>query len=98
MTETGIDALPLGHRSAQSATMRAIAIAVLLLPLAACSGGPQALGITGPHGASAATPASAGATRAPVDPLDNPNLLQSGGRYGPDYAPTTGSGRFWGYN
>ena len=72
--------------------MRFILLAVPLL-LAGCAAGPQALGITGP-GAQPAAPA----TEAAPDPFDNPNAMQSGGRYGPSYAPTTGSGRYWGYD
>jgi hypothetical protein len=68
---------------------------VLLSPLAACAGGPQALGITGPDGG---VPGSAAAPAPPVDPFDNPETLQSGGRYGPNYAPTTNGGHFWGYD
>jgi len=75
--------------------MRYFALIVLFLPLAACAGGPQALGITGPNGgkaAPAAAPPPAG------DPFDNPESLQSGTRYGPSYAPSSGGGHFWGYN
>jgi hypothetical protein len=74
--------------------MRFVALIVLLLPLAACAGGPQALGITGPDGGKA------GPVAAPAqpDPFDNPETLQSGGRYEPSYAPSTGGGNFWGYN
>ena len=74
--------------------MPRVALLLMLLLLAACAAGPQALGITGPQG-SISAPATAPATG---DPLDNPDILQSGGRYGPNYAPTTGGGRFWGYN
>jgi hypothetical protein len=74
--------------------MRLVPLVLLLLPLAACAGGPQALGITGPQGSTAApaTPSP------PLDPLDNPATLDSGTRYGPTYAPSTGGGNFWGYN
>jgi hypothetical protein len=68
---------------------------LLLLPLAGCAGGPQALGITGPRDSSLGT------TAAPPpgqDPLDSPNAFQSGTRYSPSTGPTTGSGRYWGYN
>ena len=74
--------------------MRMILLALPLL-LACCTAGPQALGITGPGTEGAAPPP---VEAAPVDPLDNPNALQSGGRYGPSYVPTTGSGDYWGYN
>jgi hypothetical protein len=76
--------------------MRIVVLAALVSMLAACAGGPQALGITGPDGgkpAAAAVPAPP-----PVDPLDNPDTLQSGTRYAPSYAPSTGGGNFWGYN
>jgi len=78
--------------------MPRIAGHALLLPLlllAGCAGGPAALGITGPHGSTLGT---APAPRPGTDPLDNPNALQSGVRYGPSMAPTTGGGRFWGYD
>jgi hypothetical protein len=68
---------------------------MVLLALAGCAGGPQALGITGPGGSSLGT------TAAPPpgqDPMDNPNTFQSGTRYSPSSGPTTGSGRYWGYN
>lgn len=70
---------------------RAIALLLTLLPLVACAGGPQALGITGPQDSTL------GATPPPAaDPMENPNLMQSGVRYAPSAAPTTGSGRYWG--
>ncbi|HEY3845650.1 MAG TPA: hypothetical protein VGL95_00890 [Acetobacteraceae bacterium] len=75
--------------------MRIVALAILFPLLAACSGGPQALGITGPQG-SVPTPVAEPAP--PVDPLENPATLSSGTRYGPTYAPSTGGGNFWGYN
>jgi hypothetical protein len=75
--------------------MRFIPLFALLLPLAACAGGPQALGITGPQGAK---PAEAVVPAPPTDPFDNPDTLQSGGRYGPGYTPTTNGGHFWGYD
>ena len=68
---------------------------LLLLLLAGCAGGPQALGITGPQGSSLGT------TPGPSpgeDPLDSPNAFQSGTRYSPSTSPTTGSGHYWGYN
>jgi hypothetical protein len=67
---------------------------VPLLPLAACAGGPQGLGITGPQGHPTAVEAPPPA----ADPLDAPDLLQSGSRYGPSTTPTTGGGHFWGYD
>ena len=68
---------------------------LLLLLLAGCAGGPQALGITGPQGSSLGT------TPGPSpgeDPLDSPDAFQSGTRYSPSARPTTGSGHYWGYN
>ena len=75
--------------------MRILAFAVSLVVLAGCSGGPQALGITGPEG-GASPPAAAAPP--PSDPFDNPETLQSGGRYAPSYTPSTNGGHFWGYN
>jgi hypothetical protein len=75
--------------------MRRIAFIALLLPLAACASGPQALGITGPDGGK---PLPAAAPEPPANPLDNPDTLQSGTRYGPSYGPSTTGGRFWGYD
>ena len=82
----------------QNAAMRVVLLIMTLLPLAACAGGPQALGITGPQGVGATSlPPQTGATEQ-TDPLDNPDLQQPGTRYGPSIAPSTGSGNFWGYN
>jgi len=67
----------------------------MLLPLAACAGGPQALGITGPQGGA---PAAVVAPAPPADPFDNPEALQSGTRFGPSYTPSTSGGHFWGYD
>ena len=66
-----------------------------MLLLAGCAGGPGALGITGPQGSTllAQPPAQPA-----EDPLENPNTLQSGVRYGPGPGPTTGGGHFWGYD
>ncbi len=89
-----INTLPLGRLKAHTTPMRFLVLLVLLLPLAACAGGPQALGITGPNGGE---PARA-VLPTPPNPLDNPETLQSGGRYGPSYAPSTGGGNFWGYD
>ncbi|HEY1934150.1 MAG TPA: hypothetical protein VGG99_19245 [Acetobacteraceae bacterium] len=70
--------------------LRIIAMLALVL-LAGCAEGPQALGITGPEGSTlGSTPPSE------QDLFDNPNVLQSGERYGPSSAPTTGKGRYWG--
>ena len=72
-----------------------VALSLICLLLAGCGASPRSLGITGPD-PQGVTPPSAAA--APTDPLDNPAALQSGGRYGPGYTPTTGSGDYWGYN
>jgi hypothetical protein len=83
---------------AQTERMRLFHLVLMLLPLGGCAATPQALGITGPEG-STANPATPSADQSPpTDPLDNPDILQSGGRYGPSYAPSTGGGKFWGYN
>jgi len=68
-------------------------LALVLLPLclAACSGDPSAYGITGP-GAPPKPPAQ------PDDAtLTQPGLPSSGSAYGPSVNPSTGYGRFWGY-
>ncbi|HVC61334.1 MAG TPA: hypothetical protein VND19_13345 [Acetobacteraceae bacterium] len=75
--------------------MRVIALAMLLLPLAACAGGPRALGIIGPRGTA---PAPVAGPAPSSDPFDNPDTLRSGTRYGPSYTPSTDGGHFWGYN
>jgi len=75
--------------------MRRVAVILMLLPLAACAGGPRAIGITGPDGA---TPEPAAAPAPANDPFENPDTLQSGTRYGPSYGPSTSGGHFWGYD
>ncbi len=75
--------------------MRFVALIVLLLPLAACAGGPQAFGITGPEGSK---PAPVAEPEPSHDPFDNPDTMHSGTRYGPSYGPTPGGGQFWGYD
>ncbi|HEX2941644.1 MAG TPA: hypothetical protein VHO91_11390 [Rhodopila sp.] len=65
------------------------------LLLAACSGGPQAWGITGPGGAQAAAPAM------PADPQETnavPGVVTTGPSYGPNNGPTAGSSGYYGYN
>lgn len=64
---------------------------LLCLLLGGCAATPQSLGITGP-GRQSAVPS------APANPLNDPDALQSGARYAPNYKPTTDGGRFWGYN
>ncbi|HTW69796.1 MAG TPA: hypothetical protein VME47_07920 [Acetobacteraceae bacterium] len=78
--------------------MRTICLALMLLVLAGCAAGPQALGITGPQGSTNKAAAAPAVPPPPTDPLDNPGLMQSGTRYGPTYTPSTGSSGFWGYN
>jgi hypothetical protein len=75
---------------------------LVLLPLAACTGSPEALGITGPETNG---PHSTDATRNAVppgatssDPFENQEAPQAGGQYGPSMRPTTNGGRFWNYN
>lgn len=83
------------------AIMRKLRLALILLPLAGCGADPQALGITGPQGTTNHPSGAAAQTSVDTpsnDPLDNPDILQSGGRYGPSYTPSTGSSGFWGYN
>jgi hypothetical protein len=75
--------------------MRVIPLCFLLLSLSACAGGPQAFGITGPDGGK---PETTAVPEPKADPFDNPDTLQSGGRYGPSYAPSTNGGNFWGYD
>jgi hypothetical protein len=89
-------ALFISAHKAQSYSVRKVtSLLLLLLPFAGCAGGPEALGITGPQGSSLGTTAPPPAGQ---DPLESPNTFQSGTRYSPSSGPTTGSGRFWGYN
>ncbi|HTW69508.1 MAG TPA: hypothetical protein VME47_06450 [Acetobacteraceae bacterium] len=79
--------------------MRFFRLALMLLPLAGCAATPQSLGITGPQGTTNKAARAPAAEPSPAsDPLDNPDLLQSGTRYGPSYAPSSGSSGYWGYN
>jgi hypothetical protein len=80
-----------GHNPA----MRAIVAVALLAALTGCSGSPHSMGITGP---GVAPPP---AVPAPDDPENTGTLLGgpgSSGTYHPETGPTTGGGRFWGYN
>ena len=72
--------------------MRAIATLLLLLGLAACSANPAAYGITGP-GRPPVLPAQPGDAD-----VGQPGLPNSASVYGPSIVPSTGTGRFWGYN
>jgi len=58
--------------------------------LAGCTGGPQGVGITGPGAARPAAQPDEGS-----DPFES---LGNGGIYAPNMVPTTGGGRYWGYN
>jgi hypothetical protein len=62
---------------------------LVLLGLAACSGNPRDYGITGPG----STP-----SLQPDTTLGMPGVPDASTVYGPSLEPTTGSGRFWGYN
>lgn len=80
---------------AQSGVMRAFAILCVLscAVLAACSGDPRSLGITGPGIHPVAQPQA--------DPGNgySAGVPQSGTAYGPSYGePSRGSSGFWGYN
>jgi hypothetical protein len=70
--------------------MRLIAF-LLLACLAGCAGDPRSYGITGP--AERMPPA-----RPDDATVDQPGLQAQPSTYGPSMQPTTGSGRFWGYN
>jgi hypothetical protein len=74
--------------------MRISVLLIALLGLAACSGGPKALGITGP-----------GPQAAPVAPSDDidsgtgtPGVSTSGSYYGPSVGPIKSNSGFFGYN
>lgn len=62
----------------------------LVLALAACAEGPGALGLTGP---SAPTPPSP-----PDDAQITAPGVPGGSQYAPNITPTTGGGRYYGYN
>jgi hypothetical protein len=66
-------------------------LTLLLLALAACSGNPSAYGITGPARPSGPQPTDDAVISAPGIP-DGSTVV------GPSMTPSTGSGRFWGYN
>ncbi len=71
--------------------MRRLALGLLLLALAGCSGSPESLGITGP-GAAPQPPSDSddSTVRAPGMP--------SGDSYGPSAQPLPGGGRYYNYN
>jgi hypothetical protein len=71
--------------------MRPVPILLLLLCLSACSGDPGAYGITGP------------APPTPPVPMEDsragtPGVPEPASAISPSIYPTTGNGRFWGYN
>jgi hypothetical protein len=71
--------------------MQMVPALLLLLFLSACSGNPGAYGITGP------------APPTPPAPMDDsragtPGVPEPGSSNNPSIYPTTGNGRFWGYN
>jgi hypothetical protein len=78
----------------QSAEMRTSVLIIVLFGLAACSGDPKAMGITGP-----------GPQAAPVAPsLDEdggnpiPGVSTTGSQYAPSIGPIKGNTGFYGYN
>ena len=77
-------------RRGHHAGMRYIPLIPLLF-LAACDAGPAAFGITGT--APSPPPPDPGALS-----TDAPGAAPTGTSYGPTIGPSTGSGRFWGYN
>lgn len=74
--------------------MRIISVIALNLLLAACSGGPQSLGITGPGKPTPITPP----TEDPTNAMGTPAVQTGGTSYGGNAGPTTGGSGFWGYN
>ena len=82
-------------RPAQIGTMlRMVTVLCLCGLLAGCAGGPQSLGITGPGPTGATTPQPYVA----ADPAESVESLGNAARYAPNMVPTTGGGRYWGYN
>jgi hypothetical protein len=78
----------------QIGAMRALFGLIGLFALAACSGDPRSLGITGPG-----TPtAPADSAPAGLDSTPAPGAPTSGTYYGPTNRPVTGGSGFWGYN
>lgn len=76
--------------------MRWIFLLAFPLSVAACSGGPQTWGITGPGGrpgpSAPASPEDARGTNAV------PGVSTTGTFYGPNNGPVTNSSGFYGYN
>ncbi len=72
------------------ATMRFIMLSLMLI-LAACATDPAKLGITG--AATHVPPPDPGETQTGI-----PGAPQTGTQYAPNLGPTTGAGKFWGYN
>ena len=80
---------------AQTLAMRVVLAFGLLIVLSACSGGPQALGITGPG--TQPLPVAHAADESP-DTSPTPGVTTTGTSYGPSTGSTTGGSGFWGYN
>jgi len=74
--------------------MRLSVLLVGLLGLAACSGDPKALGITGPGPQPAPTPPSADIDSG----TGSPGVSTSGSFYGPSVGPIKSNSGFYGYN
>ena len=62
--------------------------------LAACSGDPRSLGITGPGGQPEPPPPAEGVP----DTNTAPGVTITGPTYGPSQGPSSGDSGFWGYN
>lgn len=74
--------------------MRIITTIALNLLLAACAGGPQSLGITGPSKPVAITPTP----EDPTESMGTPAVRTGGTSYGGNAGPATGASGFFGYN
>jgi hypothetical protein len=85
-----LDTQRIGHHIA---AMRPHLILLATLALAACSGDPRSLGITGPGTTPAASAEPAG-----MDSTPSPGAPSTGTYYGPTNRPVTGASGFWGYN
>ncbi|MBV9247926.1 MAG: hypothetical protein JO227_01585 [Acetobacteraceae bacterium] len=71
---------------------RTITLGLILTMMGGCASGPEALGITGPGGSEGLSVPS------PEQVLERTGPFQSGGRYAPSMVPSTGNGRYWGYD
>jgi hypothetical protein len=77
------------YRRDHCSVMRPIPVLLIVLGVSACSGGPQSLGITGPGPQGPPLPGP---------PVGIGDLTDYGTLYEPAMVPTSGGGRFWGYN